>query len=294
MPWSEIHPKKLDNLYDVLNQISGTQAYVFRGHASVSWKNLVPSLHRILGTSAETADLVITEATAISAFRRHARSLVHFSELDYFKRILDSITLMQHYGAPTRLLDWTLSPWVACYFAAQGENQDDAVIWAFNRDALDWTNLRHRRSGSRDYAHFAALETAQNVEEWAYAAARAGRYVRTFRYEYANAQMGAQQSLFTISGQLGDNHDDALALSLSEPWQTLKIIVPKSEKATLRQRLFHMNVNALSLFPNVDGVGRHIREAIESSFKLDEGLVWRILERLKGRTRGKRIVAPQG
>ena len=200
------------------------------------------------------------------------------------------MTLMQHYGAPTRLLDWTLSPWVACYFAAQdAENADkeDAAIWAFNREQLDKANHLNRRS--RDFARFRDLASAATVDDWAWAAMRAGPYISTFRYQYANAQMGAQQSLFTISGQLGDDHDLALARSLPEEGQTLKIIIPQSCKTALRPRLFLMNVSPLSLFPSIDGVGRHIREAIQCEFPLgDEGLVWNLVERVTHRRSNER------
>ena len=94
--------------------------------------------------------------------------------------------------------------------------------------------------------------------------------------------MGAQQSLFTISGQLGDDHDLALARSLPEAWQTLRVIMSKSHKEALRKRLFGMNVGPLNLFPNIDGVGRHIREALQSGFPLgDEGLLWSLRGRVK-------------
>jgi hypothetical protein len=287
MPWTVLAPKTLDQIYDVLNVISDTNAYVFRGHASASWQSLVPSLHRIL-PKVNPGEQVVFEAAAIRTFRRHARSLVQVSELDYLERILDSTTLMQHYGAPTRLLDWTLSPWVACYFALQEKPDDDAVIWAFNRDELEARNREHQVSRARDYARFAELLSARTIDQWVWCATRTGAYISTFQYEYANPQMAAQQSLFTISGQLGEDHNVTLERSLPEPWQTLKVIIQKQLKQKLRKRLFRMNVAALNLFPNVDGVGRHIREATECGFPLGvEGLVSNYEDRLKLR-RGAR------
>ena len=276
MGWQTLHAKTLDNLYTILNGLSDTQAYVFRGHASADWPHLVPSLHRMLSVKLKFAETVLLEATAIRSFRRHARSLLHPSEMAYFDQILDSITLMQHYGGPIRLLDWTLSPWVACYFALQGEEDHDAAVWAFNQDELIRYNHQHRKSPG--YAQFRTLELARSVEEWAAAALHAGSYIGVFRYQYANPQMSAQQSLFTVSGKLGEDHDVALERSLVEPWQTLKIIIPKSYKRRLRQRLFTMNVNPLSLFPTPTGVGRQVSEAIHAEVSLgDEGLLW-ILE----------------
>jgi hypothetical protein len=286
--WTELYPRSLDDVYSVLNRISDAQVYVFRGHASAAWKRLAPSLHRVLGNKRSPGEQIRLEAAAIRAFRRHARSLLHVSELDYFNRILDSITLMQHYGAPTRLLDWTLSPWVACYFAVRDHDDDDAAIWAFNRDELESANHQHRRAHSRAFGRFTDLVSAASVEDWAWSAVRAGTYISTFRYEYANPQMGAQQSLFTISGTLGDDHNDALERWLPEKWQTVRVIISKAHKLPLRQQLFRMNVGALNLFPSIDGVGRYISEAVQSDFPLgDEGLGWNLEARARRHPRAR-------
>lgn len=279
MPWTALRPKTLEDLYTILYELSDTQAYVFRGHASAEWPHLEPSLHRQLATDRTFAEHVFIEANAIRAFRRHGRSLLLPSELTYFDKILDSITLMQHYGAPTRLLDWTLSPWVACYFAVQspGNQKEDAAIWSFNSK-----ELRQRNAGQHEQANrrrFDLLTDAASVEDWAMEALEGVSYVDIFRYKYANPQMSAQQSLFTISSKLGENHDIALANGLPEPWQTLKIIIPAAHKQKVMQRLFAMNVSGLALFPTLDGVGRSIRETIGSGLPQDdEGLLW-ILER---------------
>src|SRR5262249_43123907 len=157
MSWTSLHPKTIEDIYAILYELSDTQAYVFRGHSSAEWPHLEPSLHRQLGTDRTFAERVFVEANAIRAFRRHARSLLLASELTYFHKILDSITLMQHYGAPTRLLDWTLSPWIACYFAVQSPNDEkhDAAIWSFNSKELRQRNAERRDASER--RHFDRL-----------------------------------------------------------------------------------------------------------------------------------------
>jgi hypothetical protein len=278
MPWTLLRPKTLEDLYAILYDLSDTQAYVFRGHSSFEWPHLEPSLHRQLGTDRTLEQSVFVEANAIRAFRRHGRSLLLPSELTYFDKILDSITLMQHYGAPTRLLDWTLSPWVACYFAVQSPSDEkhDAAIWSFNHRELRQRNAERRER--RERRDFDRLTNADSVEAWAMGALARTSYIDIFRYKYANPQMSAQQSLFTISSKLDENHDIALANSLAEPWQTLKIVIPSAQRRKVMQRLFAMNVSGLALFPTLDGVGRSIRETINSGLPQDdEGLLW-ILE----------------
>jgi hypothetical protein len=47
--------------------------------------------------------------------------------------------LMQHYKAPTRLLDWSYSPYLAAYFACSSNPNIDGAIWALNMQADDFT-----------------------------------------------------------------------------------------------------------------------------------------------------------
>src|SRR5216684_3693164 len=56
------------------------------------------------------------------------------------------LALMQHHGAPTRLLDFTWSPYVAAFFALERATSD-AAIWAINLPLLWTIHDRHKISG---------------------------------------------------------------------------------------------------------------------------------------------------
>jgi len=52
--------------------------------------------------------------------------------------LLETAALAQHYGIPTRLLDWTYDLYVALYFATRGALKKDGrlVVWALNKERL--------------------------------------------------------------------------------------------------------------------------------------------------------------
>jgi len=90
----------------------------FRGHASSKWR-LLPGVLR--GTHNEKA--------LIQQFLRQAPSRKDKCPRD--NDLAGWISLMQHHGLPTRLLDWTQSILVAAFFAVgYEENRGDAALWA--------------------------------------------------------------------------------------------------------------------------------------------------------------------
>lgn len=105
----------------------------FRGHSSVSHK-LEPFTHRS-PTAGDKSAILLQERAAYSEFSRR------YSLYDFHKRDeWDLLFLMQHYRAPTRLLDWTSSPLIALYFALIDQNDDDApFVWCV--DPAEWNRI---------------------------------------------------------------------------------------------------------------------------------------------------------
>ncbi|HLZ73687.1 FRG domain-containing protein [Phenylobacterium sp.] len=107
--------------------------WVFRGHSDTSWK-LRPKIGREDLVSKWTAS---AEVALLAEFKRRARQFetgVDFSDWDW-------LALAQHFGLPTRMLDWTQNPLVAAYFAVSSRplNTDAEVVavLARERDYLD-------------------------------------------------------------------------------------------------------------------------------------------------------------
>lgn len=73
------------------------------------------------------------ENRAIGFFKRRARQALRSTPPD--SDILGWLSLMQHYGAPTRLTELSVSSFVACYFAYERASLgQDAALWMLNAD----------------------------------------------------------------------------------------------------------------------------------------------------------------
>jgi hypothetical protein len=105
----------------------------FRGHRSSGW-TVSPSIWR------KNYDKR-SETNFTNRFRSRART--RYQSLPNYDDSAIWLSLMQHYGLPTRLLDWTRSPLVAAYFALEAyiyekpEDAEDAVIWILEPHILN-------------------------------------------------------------------------------------------------------------------------------------------------------------
>jgi len=136
MPITEIDIRSVGDLSrEVQNLPAIGQKWLFRGQADACWE-LAPSVHR--GYSQQQERYLTNE------FRVRARSR-HVScpqDNDY----PGWLALMQHYGLPTRLLDWTYSPLIAAFFAVHPDyvphadnHERDACVWALDAKRLNET-----------------------------------------------------------------------------------------------------------------------------------------------------------
>lgn len=98
----------------------------YRGHADIDWE-LMPKIQREFFNNDE--ELFRKERFYTNNFQARASILkLTKPKLDEYANWL---ALMQHYGLPTRLLDWSRSPLVALYFAVSDKHnvKNDACVW---------------------------------------------------------------------------------------------------------------------------------------------------------------------
>lgn len=100
--------------------------FVFRGQSQASW-GLVPSIFRGIDISSVDdfiEDLERIERDITREFEMWARRYDANIEGAW-----DTLVAAQHYGTPTRLLDWTSNALAAAYFATASSPNTDGVVW---------------------------------------------------------------------------------------------------------------------------------------------------------------------
>ena len=114
-----------------------SENWAFRGQINARWP---------LRTAIERTDFIKLrkgiEAEFVAEFQRGARNYLNKDELP--EHLIEWLALMQHHGAPTRLLDFSRSPFIAAFFAYdQCIAQDDlnVAVWTINFNFL-WRRYR--------------------------------------------------------------------------------------------------------------------------------------------------------
>lgn len=167
---------------------------------------------------------------------------------------------MQHYGAPTRLLDWTQSIYVAAYFACTSNFDFDGAVWVLHPFSLE-EKMQKKFPGKVPPGDGIPIYSPEFHKE------DAVNYVNFLEPGAANERGAPQQSRFSLCYNIGAKPSDVFKENLTrnsdqEIIKYLKIVIPKNSKIEFIKRLRIMNISAYSLFPGVDGLGRSVDESL--------------------------------
>jgi len=212
--------KTIENFADLHKTIEGygKKIMIYRGLKSVNF-TLLPKIGYLIPTSSSRSKEK-NEKEILRLFKEKALPYLDFIPANNW----DWLAIGQHHGLPTRLLDWTRNPLVACYFAVEEECGDDSVIYAY-----------HNKS-------YISIE--KHPEPFEYN--KVGKFIP----RHLTPRIAAQAGLFTI-------HSDPYKPFESDEIE--KIIIPNRIRLDLKWTLNQYGIERFSLFPGLDGLANHIK-----------------------------------
>ena len=245
--WDELQHAVFDEVWD--EKIMRYRANrIYRGAADKNWQ-LVPSLNRVCGH-----DLTL-EQSVFRSFRKYG-----YADLAQYEGFWQLLPVAQHYGLPTRLLDWSYSPLVAAHFATEDIDayDCDGAIWCVDAAEMKKNlpvRLRNRLDAARSNIFSIGMleKEMRNFEDMR--ALSDKPFALLFEPAFMLDRIANQYALFSVVS------DPAVMLSEILDQQKIdcyKIIIPREVKLEIRDKLDYINVSERMLYPGLDGICRWI------------------------------------
>ena len=178
------------------------------------------------------------------------------------------LSLMQHYGAPTRLLDWTFSPFIAAFFALDhlldSKDAEAAVVW----------ELSGATTSNKTVRAFIPEPLRIAFDDYS-----AGRCDSAFRRVFLEAEepvafvspvnpytlserLVIQQGTFLCPGDVTVPFESNLYAMPGIEGSMRRIVLSRGVLHTAFEGLYKMNITYATLFPGLDGYAKNLRHRI--------------------------------
>lgn len=239
--------------------------WIYRGLPNRKRAQLKPSLERCKETYKIPSEAMLYVEGGL--IRRFKRNYHHYSadapgEFDY----TEWLALMRHHGAPTRLLDWTYSIFIALFFALE-RSETPAVIWALNVGHLD------KQINALFPDLYEKLDASRNVREQTQFMSTFGQedpplnFVAALNPYRLNQRLTVQQGTFLAQGNLELTFEQNLAATIGRrPSEAVmrKFVIARDPdlRRDMLRRLHRMGINRASLFPGLDGFAHSLEQLL--------------------------------
>lgn len=253
----------------------GYKGWLFRGHSACSW-HIESSLSRFYRThqlNIRATSLDARELDSIRKFQKAAHQ--YLNHLPEEHDLPSWLAVMQHFGAPTRLIDFTFSPLAALFFAAVDSvgpvgfgqnptplqlnlNYKPFCVHAVHLDSVRFLTIERLKQ--------IGIQIKQNPEAQHYcignSASQQAEFVGFFEGRWQNPRQIAQQGLFMIPSKIDvDIHQFLRAVPgkpapYSKPWIIFEFKGGRVFYRNIIKGLLSANATAASLFPGMEGLAK--------------------------------------
>lgn len=268
--------------------------FIFRGQGDSNWQ-LKTSLERLIENhhpSPLRDDFLayIYETEMLKEFKwkypSYEKNLIP-QEDEY----IEWLSIMQHYGSPTRMLDFTYSMYVALFMAMDNVFSDEYSLWCLNLNVLKAPIFDEfmRQNNTK-------VAMGDELEGFSYHLANTSIQERNKFLEkdllfpvkphLCNERISRQQGLFVIPSNISVSFDNILhnyydknshlevdinnLIEYSNKYfpnqsaiSILKINIGKEHKLRLTKALYQMNITSETMYPGLQGLAQSVRRLRE-------------------------------
>ena len=220
----------------------------FRGQSDATWP-LMPGYYRLTTPP--------PESTLLNRFKQSAAMLAEIQPIESF----DWLMLMQHYGVPTRLLDWTENPMIGMYFALNSRANypnKDAAFWVLKPSELNKHANVEDENDPYYIPSFNDEEPRSYTIEYLKAQPKIQQMPIAANAVRNNTRIQAQSGVFTI------HHLRNIPLEeVGNAKHLIKYVIPADAKDKIASQLALLGLNKFQIFPELSTIGDMIRDEVK-------------------------------
>ncbi|MCI5115728.1 MAG: FRG domain-containing protein [Candidatus Electrothrix sp. AW1] len=233
--------------------------YIYRGHSNSSWF-MQTTLER--GAGAKFSKEFAEKYERYSKDEFLARFHLYDKENVSPKTLLEWLSIMQHYGVPTRLLDFTTSPYAALYFSLETYDtsaRPDIALFCIDYTALMEKSLCLIADEDNNFKESRDSIRGKQDEIFDEFVDRFNRNILwVTEPQRLNARIDRQAGCFLVSGNKGRKIVDLTEAEEYKEVEMLKICYPGDQIESIFALLRKMNISGKSIYGDLNGLAKSL------------------------------------